>query len=79
MITAEKIVMSRAALKTLTYGAMHFTVAVTVAYAVTGSWTTALGVGIIEPLVQTGFYNLHEKLWARAGETAPVRAHAHAC
>lgn len=68
--------MSRAALKTLTYGLMHFSVAVTVAYAVTGSWAAALGVGIIEPLIQTGFYNLHEKLWARYGDTAPVYAHA---
>ena len=68
--------MSRSALKTLTYGVMHFTVAVAVAYAVTGSVAAAVGVGIIEPLIQTGFYNLHEKLWARAGETAPVSAHA---
>lgn len=70
--------MSRAILKTLTYGVMHFAVAVSVAFAVTGSWAAALGVGVIEPLIQTGFYNAHEKIWARIGETAPVHAHARA-
>lgn len=58
-------------LKTGTYGAMHLTVAVAVAYAVSGSWTIALGIGLIEPLVQTFFYDLHERLWRRARPTAP--------
>ncbi|MFC3052073.1 DUF2061 domain-containing protein [Kordiimonas pumila] len=53
------------ALKIITYGLMHLSVAITVAYMLTGSWMAALSVGIIEPLVQTGFYSLHEKLWAR--------------
>lgn len=54
-------------MKTVTYGLMHFVVAVAVAYAVSGSWAVALGVGVLEPLVQTGAYHIHEKLWARAG------------
>ena len=50
-------------LKTFTYGSMHLTVAVAVAFAITGSWQVALGIGIIEPVVQTLFYNLHERAW----------------
>jgi len=50
-------------LKLITYGVMHLSVAITVTYALTGSWIAAMSVGIIEPLVQTGFYSLHEKLW----------------
>ncbi|MGF1624826.1 MAG: DUF2061 domain-containing protein [Alphaproteobacteria bacterium] len=50
--------------KTLSYAVMHLTVAIAVAYALTGDWAIALGVGIIEPLVQTVAYSLHEKLWS---------------
>ena len=49
--------------KTLTYGSMHFVVAVAVAYAISSSWQVALGIGLIEPVVQTLFYNLHERAW----------------
>ncbi len=70
--------MSRAALKTLTYGVMHLVVAVTVAYAVTRSWQAALAVGLIEPLVQTVAYNFHERAWAKAGERPALHfSHAH--
>ncbi len=55
--------------KTATYCLMHFTVAIIVAYALTSDWRIALSVGIIEPLVQTVFFNMHERGWnkARAG------------
>jgi len=56
----------RLALKTLTYASMHLTVAVAVAYALTRDWRVALAVGIVEPLVQTVFFNLHERAWSRA-------------
>ena len=56
----------RLALKTLTYGAMHLIVAVAVAYALTRDWRIALAVGLIEPMVQTVAFNLHERAWARA-------------
>lgn len=55
--------------KTLTYCLMHFSVAIAVAYALTGDWAIALSIGIVEPLVQTVFFNMHERGWnkARAG------------
>jgi uncharacterized membrane protein len=53
------------ALKTVTYGVMHFTVAVTVAYALTNDIRTALAIGMIEPLVQTVFFTLHDRIWNR--------------
>ena len=52
--------------KTATYCMMHFTVAIAVAYALTRSWEIALSIGIIEPLVQTVFFNMHERGWNRA-------------
>lgn len=51
--------------KTVTYGVMHFAVAVSVAFALTGDWRLALAVGVLEPLVQTVFFTLHDRLWAR--------------
>ena len=52
-------------LKPLTYGVMHFVVAIGVAYALTGNLAIALGIGMVEPLIQTVAYTLHEKAWAR--------------
>lgn len=52
--------------KTITYCAMHFAVAITVAYLLTGSWAVALSIGIVEPMVQTFFFNLHERSWNKA-------------
>jgi uncharacterized membrane protein len=52
--------------KTLTYCLMHFMVAITVAYALSGDWAIALSIGIVEPLVQTGFFNFHERSWNKA-------------
>jgi len=51
------------ALKTVTYGVMHFVVAVAVAYALTQNWRLALAIGMIEPLVQTVFFTLHDRIW----------------
>jgi uncharacterized membrane protein len=53
----------RTAVKTLTYAVMHLTVAVAVAFAISGDWAIALSIGVVEPLVQTGFFALHERLW----------------
>jgi uncharacterized membrane protein len=51
--------------KTLSYSIMHMVVAVAVAYAISGSWLVALGIGLIEPIVQTVAYHFHERGWKR--------------
>ena len=51
--------------KPATYSVMHLIVAVAVAYALTRDWRIALGVGIVEPLVQTVAYTLHEHVWSK--------------
>ncbi len=56
--------MKRDLIKTATYGAMHLVVAMAVAFALTGDLAIAIGIGLLEPLVQTVFYNLHERAWA---------------
>ncbi|WP_262422751.1 DUF2061 domain-containing protein [Brevundimonas denitrificans] len=54
------------AMKTFTYSVMHFAVAVAVAYVLTGfNWRLALAIGLIEPIVQTVFFTVHDRIWAR--------------
>jgi uncharacterized membrane protein len=62
--------------KTTTYGVMHMLVAFAVAYALTGNWKLAGGIAIVEPIVQTFCYTLHEWAWTR--KLTPVRLmHTH--
>lgn len=57
--------LKQVAMKTVTYGVMHFTVAVLVAFALTRDWRIALAIGTVEPLVQTVFFTLHDRIWTR--------------
>lgn len=59
--------LARQIAKTGSYSAMHLTVAIAVAYGLTGDWRVALGIGIVEPLVQTVAYTIHERLWSKIG------------
>ena len=62
------------AVKSITYGLMHFVVAVAVAYALTQDWRVSLAIGIIEPLVQTVFFTLHDRIWTRIEARKAARA-----
>ncbi len=68
----------RLALKTTSYGILHVGVATAVAYALTGDLALALGIGLIEPIVQTAVFALHERVWegprALGGDVAAAGA-----
>jgi uncharacterized membrane protein len=51
--------------KTLSFAAIHFTVAFTVAYLLTGSFIVGGLLALVEPMCNTFAYHLHEKAWAR--------------
>lgn len=55
----------RGAVKMASYALMHLSVAVAVALALTRNWHAALAIGLVEPLVQTLAYSVHERVWAR--------------
>ena len=57
--------MKRDLMKTTSFAALHFGVAFSVTYALTGSVSVAAGVGLIEPLVNTFAFYLHERAWRR--------------
>lgn len=52
-------------LKTLTFTLMHFCIAFSVAYALTGSVTVGGLLAIVEPLCNSVGFFLHEKVWQR--------------
>ena len=58
-------------LKTMSYAAMHMTIAIIVAYVLSGSWKVALAIGLIEPCIQTVAFFFHERAWHR------LEKHAH--
>jgi uncharacterized membrane protein len=51
--------------KTATFAAVHFLVAFTVAYLLTGSVPIAGALALLEPLANTVAYLMHERAWAR--------------
>jgi uncharacterized membrane protein len=55
----------RLLLKTVSFAVLHVGVATAVAYTLTGDFATALGIGLIEPVVQTGVFAIHDWLWER--------------
>ncbi|WP_158134537.1 DUF2061 domain-containing protein [Vibrio navarrensis] len=52
--------------KTLTFAALHFTIAFTVAYLLTGDILIGSLIAMIEPSVNTVAFYFHEKAWAQA-------------
>ncbi|KXZ71842.1 DUF2061 domain-containing protein [Acinetobacter venetianus] len=51
--------------KTLSYYFMHITVAMLVAYVVTGNLIMAVTLSLLEPTVQAFAFFFHEKIWNR--------------
>lgn len=65
-------------LKTFTFAVVHFIVAFTVAYLLTGSFVTGGLIALIEPACNTVAYYFHEKAWARFGSAnAPQKGYGH--
>ena len=52
-------------IKTLTFAILHFGVAFSVAYALTGSIGISSTVALVEPIVNTIVFYFHEKVWQR--------------
>ncbi len=50
-------------MKTITFALMHFTIAFSVVYLVTGSLALGGLVAVIEPALNTVGYFFHEKAW----------------
>jgi uncharacterized membrane protein len=51
--------------KTISFAAVHFTVAFTVGYAMTGSVLVGGAIALVEPFINTFAYHIHEQVWNR--------------
>ncbi len=51
--------------KTLTFAILHFSVAFTVTYLLTGSAIIGGAVALVEPAVNTVVFYFHEKVWSK--------------
>lgn len=67
MVNIQKFVINnqRTLKKTLSYYIMHITVAMMVAYLVTGNLIMAATLSLLEPTVQAFAFFFHEKVWSR--------------
>ena len=67
--------------KTLSFAAVHFTVAFSVGYALTGSMAIGGAIALVEPACNTVAYFFHEKLWQKLDRQSAGQAsawkHAH--
>lgn len=55
--------------KTMSFAAVHFTVAFTVGYLLSGSVLVGGAIALVEPAVNTIAYHFHEKVWAQVEHT----------
>ena len=53
--------------KTFTFAVLHFSVAFSVAYVLTGSLGISSAVALVEPIVNTVAFYFHEKAWQKFG------------
>ena len=56
-------------LKTLSFAILHFTVAFSITYLLTGSMGISSAVALIEPMVNTIVFYFHERAWQRYERT----------
>lgn len=59
--------------KTLSFAAIHFSIAFTVAYALTGDVIIGSLIAMLEPMVNTVAFYFHEKAW---NQYAPLQRYA---
>ncbi len=51
--------------KTLSFAVLHFTVAFSVGYLMTGSVLVGGAIALVEPAVNTVAFHIHERVWQR--------------
>lgn len=66
-----RVPFSQSLAKTGTFAVLHFCVAFSIAYLLTGSLGIASAIALIEPAANTVAYLLHERAWARFTTAAP--------
>ena len=58
--------------KTISFAAVHFTVAFSVAYILSGSLLVGGAIALVEPAINTVAYHFHEQVWNRLQGALPA-------
>ncbi len=66
--------MNKSLLKTISFGAMHISIAFTIVYLMTGDFMVGGAVALVEPLCNSVAYFFHERLWDRRRPHAVTEA-----
>lgn len=64
--------MARPMTKTATFAIMHFGIAFSVAYLLTGDIVIGGAVALVEPAVNTVAYYFHDRVWSRIERRRPA-------
>ena len=59
--------------KTVSFAALHFSIAFSLAYVMTGSLVVGGTLALVEPAVNTLAFYFHEKLWKRREQGRGVK------
>lgn len=51
--------------KTLSFAVLHFSVAFSIGWLLTGNWLVGGAIALIEPACNTVVFHFHEKVWKR--------------
>ena len=57
--------------KTMSFAVVHFTVAFSVGYLMSGSVLVGGAIALVEPTLNTIAYHFHEKVWNRFNRAKP--------
>lgn len=55
--------------KTMSFATIHYSVAFTVAYVMTGSAIIGGAIALVEPAINTVAYHFHEQVWQQKLQT----------
>ena len=61
--------------KTMSFAAVHFTVAFSVGYVMTGSVWVGGAIALVEPAINTVAYYFHERVWKRIQRFKDISSH----
>jgi uncharacterized membrane protein len=61
--------------KTMSFAAVHFTVAFSVGYLMSGSVLVGGAIALVEPAVNTVAYHFHEQVWNRMQKVKAPATH----
>lgn len=55
--------------KTMSFAVLHFSIAFTVAYVMTGSALIGGAIALVEPAINSVAYHFHEQIWQQRQQT----------